>query len=67
MQAFLDLTKRNRYIYITAISLVTTIILVNNVIDFTDKIIKNPLLLSLSLVIFYFFTTISIQEEIWKK
>ena len=66
VQTFLDLLKRNKYPYIVAASLIAAIVLINNVLDFADKIIKNPLLLSLGVVIFIFFITISIKEEIWK-
>ncbi len=66
MQHFLNVLKKNKYHYIIAISIITTIILVNSILDFADKIKRNPLLLSFSLLIFYFFVTISIKEEIWK-
>ena len=59
MQNFLDILKKNKYSYMIAASLAVTIILINNIIDFADKIKENKLLLSLSLAI-------SIKEEIWK-
>ncbi len=66
MQRFLDVLKRSKYSYIIAVSLVTTIILINSILDFTDRIKDNKFLIVLSLVIFYFFVVISIKEEIWK-
>jgi len=66
MQRFLDTLKKSKYLYIIAVSLVTTIILINSVSDFTDRIKNNKFLIVLSLVIFYFFVVISIKEEIWK-
>lgn len=66
MQRFLDILKRNRYQYVIAVSLVTMVILINNLVDFAEKIRSNLFLLSISLAVFYFFITISIREEIWK-
>jgi len=66
MQRFLDILKRSKYQYVIALSLVTTIILINSILDFTDRIKGNKFLIVLSLIIFYFFVVISIKEEIWK-
>mgnify|MGYP001614107508 FL=1 len=45
-----------------AISLTTTVLLANNVIDFTEKIIKYPILLLFSMSVFYFLFRIALEE-----
>lgn len=50
--------------YIVTISLVATVILINESLDFAERVSKNMLLLSLSIIIFYFFARILIEEKI---
>ena len=66
VEKFLNLLKRDKNAYIIASSLIVIVLIINSVIDFTDKLIKNPTLLLFSLAVFYFFMKISIREEIWK-
>ncbi len=66
MQPFLKALKKDKVNYIIAISLVTTVILIDTALDFAEKIINNPILLLLSIAIFYFFVRIAIKEELWK-
>jgi len=66
MHQFLDSLKKNKYQYIIAISLVATAVIINNAVDFADKIIKKPLLMLISIAVLIFFISISMKEEIWK-
>ncbi|MEK6826093.1 MAG: hypothetical protein AABX90_00515 [Nanoarchaeota archaeon] len=66
LENFLNILKRNRLQYVIAISLVATVILINSLVDFADRIIKNSFLSVLSAIIFIFFVIIPIKEEIWK-
>ncbi|MEK6861917.1 MAG: hypothetical protein AABY07_08175 [Nanoarchaeota archaeon] len=62
IQPFLDILKKNKHQYMFAISLTTTVLLANNVIDFTEKIIKYPILLLFSMSVFYFLFRIALEE-----
>ena len=62
IQQFLDILKKNKHQYMFAISLTTTVLLANNVIDFTEKIIKYPILLLFSMSVFYFLFRIALEE-----
>ncbi len=55
----------NKKLLIIVVSALATVVIVNEVIDFTDKIrtTKTLLLPILSLIIFYFFAVIAIQEN----
>lgn len=66
MQPFLKVLKRNKFSYIIAISLVTTVILVDTVLDFSEKVINNPTLLLFSIAVFYFLIRIAIKEKLWE-
>lgn len=66
MTRFLDVLKHNKYGYIFAISLVTTIIVIDTVYDFTEKIISNPILILLSFALFCFLAYLAFKEELWK-
>lgn len=63
MNYFLDLLERHKFIYIIIISLIATVLIVNSTLEFTERVINNHLLLILSLVIFYFLTSLAIRKE----
>ena len=65
MQVFFDILRRRKYTYAITISLAATVLLLNEVIEFGEKVISNPVLLIYSLVILSIFVFISIKEEFW--
>lgn len=66
MNFFVDLTKKHRFLYILTISLLATVAIINTSLEFAERVIKNPVLLVFSLVVFVFLVHIAITEEIKK-
>ena len=63
MDYFLAIIKKHKFIYIVIIGLTFTILMVNNILEFAERVINNHLLLVISLVIFYFLVLIAIRKE----
>lgn len=64
MNYFLKLIEKHKFLYIVSLSVVVTVLLVNNTLDFAERVINNKLLLIISLVVFYFLVQIAINEEV---
>ena len=56
--------KKYQKLYILIVSALATIILVNETLNFVERIINNVFLGILSLLIFYFLTWVIIKEKI---
>lgn len=67
MNYFLSFIQEHKFAYIVAISLISTVLIVNSTIEFTERIINNPLLLTLSLAVFYFLFWSAIKIETERK
>lgn len=63
MDYFLETIRKHKNVYIIIISLIATILIINNFLEFAERIINNRLLLIFSLVVFYFLVYIAIKEE----
>ena len=66
MTKFLDLLKGKKYWYVLVISLATTVIILDTVYDFSEKIISKPILLIISFAIFLFLAYLAFKEELWQ-
>lgn len=66
MQKFLDSFKKHKNVYIVILSLITTIILINEIFDFTERILNNYLILLFSSIIFLFLIYTSIKRRFWE-
>ncbi len=66
MYPFLNVLKEYKGGYVVALSFVTTVVVINAMTDFAEKIISNPLLLLGSFVLFIFFLSVTIRQELWK-
>ncbi len=64
MEDVWKIIKKYPKTYIIIISLITTILIVNETLEFAERLRKNTLLAILSLIIFYFFVRIIIEERI---
>lgn len=67
MANFVDLLRRNRVLYVFALSLVTTVLLINEGLEFAENIKRNIMLALFSLVVFYFLVRIAIEGKIWAR
>ena len=54
--------KRYKKTYIVLLAISGTIIIVNETLDFIDKLWGNTMLILFSLVVFYFFAIITLEE-----
>jgi|TARA_Y100000310_G_C20367184_1_gene661765 hypothetical protein len=59
-----SIIKKHPKTYIITISLIATIFIINETLEFAERINSNILLTILSLIIFYFFARIIIGERI---
>ena len=66
MIRFLDILRYNKYYYIITLSLVTTIIIINETVNFTERIIRHPMLLFGGLMVFFILVRTAFKEELWK-
>lgn len=66
MEKFLESFKKYKYIYIIGISLITTIILINELFDFIHKVVNQPFILILSIMVLLFFIKFSINRRVWE-
>lgn len=66
MNHYWVLFKRSQLFYVLMLNLVTTVIVVNTLVEFTENLIKNHLLLYLSLLIFCLLLLVTIRKELWK-
>lgn len=66
MSKFVDLLKKNRLTYTLVLSLVTTIVLVNQTLAFVEKVSQSVLLTAFSILVFYFLFRIAVEEKIWR-
>ena len=66
MHPFLNLVKAYTFVYSILLSLATSIILVDTLTDFAEKIINNPWLLFITALIFSIFLFIAYRWEVWK-
>lgn len=67
MDYFLNLVREHKFAYIVIISIVATILILNNAIEFAERIINHRLLLVLSLAVFYVLVWLSIKTESKRK
>ena len=67
MNYFLIIIKKHKFIYILIISLVVTVLTINNILEFAERIINNHFLLVFSIIVFYFLAQLAIKEEIKRK
>lgn len=67
MKNFLELVQGNKEAYVLVISFITTVIVVNGLIDFAEKLIKYHVLIIISLLLFYLLALIAIRWRIWHK
>ncbi len=63
MEYFLKIIKEHPVFYIIALSLIATILIINNTLEFAERVINNHFLLVFSLIVFYFLVLIAINEE----
>ncbi len=61
----LDAFKKNKYLYVLVLSLVTTVVLINETLDFSGKIMENKMLIIFSLLVFVFLFSIAVNSRIW--
>ncbi|MBU90749.1 hypothetical protein CMO94_04355 [Candidatus Woesearchaeota archaeon] len=64
MEEIWSIIKKHPKTYIITISLIATIFIINETLEFAERINSNILLTILSLIIFYFFARIIIGERI---
>jgi len=63
MNYFFTIIRKQRVLYIIIISLTATVLIINTTLEFTERIIRNPILLIVSLLVFYTFTLLAIEYE----
>jgi len=63
----LDIFKQNPRLYIITFGIATTIVLINQGIDFAEKVINNPLLAIISILVFFVFVELAIRTRLWEK
>ncbi len=66
MQPFLNLVKTSAFVYSLLLSLVTSVLLINTVVDFSEKLIRNPQLILITITIFGVFLFVAYRWEVWK-
>ncbi len=66
IDVFVEMLRKNRFGFIVIISFLSTIFLLNTLLDFTEKLISNYTLALFALIVFYFFVWISIKKKIWR-
>lgn len=66
MNHYWALLQRSRSFYIIALSLVTTVLFVNTLVDFVENLIRNPSLYYFSFFIFCLLLLITVRKELWK-
>ena len=64
MEEIWSIIRKHPKTYILTIALIATIIIINESLEFAERISNNILLTILSLIIFYFFARIIIEERI---
>jgi hypothetical protein len=67
MDYFFRFVKKHKFAYIVTISVVATVLILNNAIEFAERIINNTYLLIFSLMVFYFLVRMAIIIETKKK
>ncbi len=63
MDEILDIVKKYPKTYIITVSIIATILIVNETLNFAERIINNTFLGVLSIIIFYFFVRVIIENE----
>ena len=63
MNYFLRFIEEHKFAYIVIISAIAIVLIVNNILEFAERIINNSLLLILSLLGFYFLFWFAIKKE----
>jgi len=66
MDKYLNLLKKDSVVYILVLSLIATILIINNTIQFFEIVKGKIMLILFSLLVFYFMVIISIKGGIWK-
>ncbi|MBI2523438.1 hypothetical protein HYW19_03540 [Candidatus Woesearchaeota archaeon] len=64
MEEIWVIIRKHPKTYIIMIALIATIVIINETLEFAERISNNILLTVLSLIIFYFFARIIIEEKI---
>jgi len=65
MAELLDAFKKNKYLYVLVLSIVATVVLINEALDFSGKVIGNKMLIIFSLLVFVFLFNIAVKSRIW--
>ena len=66
MKTFWHVIRKNKYGYIIALSLATTILLVNTALEFSEKIISKRILILPSLIVFAYLLYVASRERLWE-
>jgi len=66
MDKYLNLLKRDKVIYVLVLSLIITVLIINNTLQFIEVVKQNIMLFLFSLIVFYFMVIISIKGGVWK-
>lgn len=66
MKTYWHVIRKRKYWYVISLSLVTTVLLVSTALDFSEKIIKKPILLIISLLLFCYLFFIATKEKLWE-
>ena len=64
MDYFLEIIEKHKFAYILIVSAIATVLIVNNVLEFSERIINNHFLFIFSLVGFYILVWYAVKKEL---
>lgn len=67
MNYFLSFIKEHKFAYILITSVIAIVLIVNNALQFAERVINNRFLLILSILGFYFLVWFAIKKETTKR
>ena len=67
MDYFLGIIRKYKFFYILIISFIATVLVMNNAIEFAERVINNKFLLIFSLLVFYSLVQLAIRKELKRK
>jgi len=66
IEKYLKLFKKKKFLFVISFSFLTTVIFLNALFDFSERLINNPTLMLFALLVFYFLVWVSIKRKIWR-